>query len=64
MLNRLMTPQEAAEFLGISVGTLYMWTSAKKIPHMKIGGKLRFAEQQLWEWARQHIVEPIERPRA
>jgi excisionase family DNA binding protein len=61
MMNCLLTPNQAAEFLGVSIHTIYSWSSAKKIPHLKIGGKLRFAEQELWKWVQGHIVETVEK---
>jgi excisionase family DNA binding protein len=40
--NRLLTPEEAAEFLQVSINTLSMWRSNQryKLPYYKIGGSL------------------------
>jgi excisionase family DNA binding protein len=40
--RRLLTIQEAAQFLAISVSTLYGWVWQRRIPFVKIGRALRF----------------------
>lgn len=43
----LMNVQETAEFLRLKVSTLYTWVYQKKIPHIKLHGKLLFSKQEL-----------------
>ena len=43
----LMNVQETAEFLRLKVSTLYTWVYQKKIPHIKLYGKLLFNKQEL-----------------
>ena len=48
--KEILKSEEAAEFLGISINTLYEWVSQKKIPHMKVGGLLKFKREHLEKW--------------
>lgn len=50
MLKRFMNIQEASEYLGFSSHTIYAWTSQRRIPFVKIGGRLRFDKQKLDKW--------------
>ncbi|MFN0117808.1 MAG: helix-turn-helix domain-containing protein [Elusimicrobiota bacterium] len=50
--NQLLTAKQAAEFLRVSIFTLYGWTSAGKIPHRKVGSLLRFDVNELVEWTK------------
>ena len=55
-----LTIQEAAQMLRRSPKTLYGWTSRKTIPHLKIGGRLLFDEQELEAWMNEFRVMPPE----
>lgn len=48
------TVKEAAAFLGISSKTLYRWAAAGQVPHMKLGGALRFSRAALQAWRAKH----------
>ncbi len=52
--NALYEPEWVARFLGIAVGTLYNWVNKGRIPHVKVGGGLRFLGKHLREW-----LEPL-----
>lgn len=41
-MKRLLKIKEVAEILNISVITLYIWVSNRRIPFLKIGGAVRF----------------------
>lgn len=41
---------EAADFLDIPKNTLYSYTSARKIPHKKMGRKIIFFKSELRAW--------------
>lgn len=45
--NGLLTVQEAAQFLAVSVSTLYGWVWQRRIPFVKIGRALRFDPRDL-----------------
>jgi len=47
---KLLSPQEAADFLKVSLGTLYVWSHENFIPKMKAGRLLRFDEDELSRW--------------
>lgn len=55
-----MTSVEAADYLKISLSTLYRHTSRKTIPHFKPGRKLLFEKRLLDEWLNSHLVKPKE----
>lgn len=40
--RRLLTVQEAAQYLAVSVSTLYGWVWQRRVPFIKIGRALRF----------------------
>ncbi len=46
-MKNLLTIQEVAEMLKISVSTLYRWVNKREIPFVKLGGKLRFNEDEI-----------------
>jgi excisionase family DNA binding protein len=45
-----MGPLEAAAYLGIALGTLRNWTSAKFVPHSKRGRVVRYHRDVLDRW--------------
>ena len=45
-----MTPQQAAEYLSISLGTLRNWTSARYIPFSKRGRVVRYHKESVDAW--------------
>lgn len=55
-MNRddLLTTEEAAEYLGLTVGTLRNWRTPKLKhgpPHLKIGRYVRYQRGALMDWA-------------
>lgn len=59
---RLLTPKEAAEFLGVTPGTLAVWRCVSRyaIPYVKIGGKVKYDETDLREWMESRKVYQAE----
>jgi len=45
--ERLLTIREAAQYLAVSVSTLYGWVWQRRIPFVKIGRALRFDSHDL-----------------
>ncbi len=43
----MMTPEEAAEFLGVGRATIFRWMREGKLGHVKIGRATRFRQQDL-----------------
>jgi len=51
----MLTSQEAADFMGISISMLYKMTSRLEIPHYKPRGKMvYFDKQELEDWMRKN----------
>ena len=49
-MNRLLTPQQIADYLGVKTSTIYQWTHQGFIPHVKLGRFVRFREKTVMEW--------------
>lgn len=56
----LLGPSEVAKRLGISMETLYSWTSQKLIPHVKLGNRVKFLSQDLEHWVQSKRVKAQE----
>jgi excisionase family DNA binding protein len=41
-MSRLVTVQDASQYLAVSVSTLYGWVFQRRIPFVKVGRALRF----------------------
>ncbi len=52
--DRLWNVREAAEFLGLSAGTVYHLASQRRIPRVKLSARcLRFQPDEIIEWVKQ-----------
>ena len=49
-MEKLLTPENVCEMLGIKKCTLYAWVSRKKIGYLKVNGILRFSEKEIERW--------------
>ncbi|MCI5049235.1 MAG: helix-turn-helix domain-containing protein [Rickettsiales bacterium] len=51
-MSDLLTPEETAELLGISVNTLRMWRCAKRydLPYVKVGRLVRYREKEIQDF--------------
>ena len=59
--NRLLSVQEAAQYLGVAVKTVYKWNSERRLRCIKLGSLVRYKISDLDEYIRQNIVEPAAR---
>ncbi|MFY9309740.1 MAG: helix-turn-helix domain-containing protein [Bacteroidia bacterium] len=50
--DHLLTIQQAAEFLKLTVPTIYGYVSRNEIPFSKKGKRLYFSKQKLMEWGK------------
>jgi excisionase family DNA binding protein len=50
MSEKLLTLDEAAEYLDIHPGTLYRWARIKRVPAVKMGRVWRFRKEKIEEW--------------
>jgi len=48
--DAILTPQEAAKYLRISVATLLRWSRSRVIPGFRIGRLWRYRKSALDEW--------------
>ena len=46
-MNKLLSPGEIADLLGVKKSTIYSWTHQDFIPHVKLGNLLRFKEKDI-----------------
>ena len=49
-MRNLIKAPEAAKYFGISIRTLYDWSSAGTVPSVKINGALRFDLDEISDW--------------
>lgn len=59
---QLLTSDQAAEFLGVTPGTLAVWrcVARYKLPYVKIGRNVRYEESDLREWLESRKVRRTE----
>ena len=50
MMNRLLTVEEVAKLLRLSPRGVYNLVAARRIPHIKLGTRVRFKAEQIEEW--------------
>ena len=49
-MAKLLTAKEAAEYLSLSIYTIYKYTSHSEIPFVKVGTRVLFIQEQIDEW--------------
>ncbi len=57
----LVAVEEAAAFLGVQAGTVYLWAETGRIPSYKIGALRRFRLSDLEAHVQDHRVGPPEK---
>ncbi|MGQ9507786.1 MAG: helix-turn-helix domain-containing protein [Thermodesulfobacteriota bacterium] len=55
-LRRLITAKEAGQYLSLSTDTIYRMASEKKLPYLKIGGRVLFDIKALDRWIVKRLV--------
>ena len=58
--KRLLTPKEAAEYLGLQVDTVYRKSRLRELPSVKVGRSLRFDVVALGRYVEQHSIKNLE----
>ena len=62
-LDNLISIKQAAKMLCVAPATLYMWASAGRVPHIRLGNRcIRFQVAQLIEFINNKSVSPAEIP--
>ena len=59
-VNNLLSPSQLAQDLGISIETVYAWTSQKRIPYFKVSRLVRFNLSDVNEWLAGQKIAPHE----
>jgi excisionase family DNA binding protein len=59
-LRRLINAKEASQYLSLSMDTVYRMASLKKLPYLKIGGRVLFDVKALDQWIEKHMVREKE----
>lgn len=57
----VLTPEEAADFLGVSVRTIRYWVAERKIPYFHLGRFIRFKPSELVAFLDSGRVDPLDR---
>lgn len=58
-LNRLLSVEEAAEYLGIKTKTVYKWISERRLPFIKLGSLVRFQLADLRNFVERSVIKPL-----
>lgn len=58
-MPEILNVNEAAELLRLKKSTVYFYVESRRLPHLKVGGKLLFERTALLEWLISHRVEPV-----
>jgi excisionase family DNA binding protein len=58
-MRKLIPIQQAAQYTGLSPHTLYTMVSQRRIPYVKVGRLVKFDEELLDKWIKQHTVMPM-----
>lgn len=56
----ILTSEEAAEFLGVSLRTIRYWVATRRIPYFHLGRFIRFKPADLTAFLESGRVEPLE----
>ena len=59
-LKRLITAKEASQYLSLSTDTIYTMASSKKLPYLKIGGRVLFDIKAMDQWIEKHMIREKE----
>jgi len=51
-INKLLTPSDVSELLGVSIGTLEVWRSTNRyhLPYIKVGRSVRYKRDDVREF--------------
>lgn len=61
MTPKVIDIDEAAQYTGLAKHTLYKMVSQRRVPYIKLGGRVKFSIDHLDKWIAQHTVMPIGR---
>ena len=58
-MNKMLSGNQVAEMFNVSKATIYRLVETRKIPFYKIGGALRFAEEDITKYLEEVRVNTI-----
>jgi excisionase family DNA binding protein len=58
--KRLLNAEQAAEYLGLQVDTIYRKARLRELPSVKVGRSLRFDLEALKRFIEQNTIETID----
>jgi excisionase family DNA binding protein len=56
-MDKLLTPNEMAERLGVKPSTIYRWTHEGFIPYVKMGRFVRFKTKDIEKWVDERATD-------
>jgi len=56
---KLISIEEAVQYTGLAVTTLYKMVAPRRVPYLKVGSRLKFDVGQLDGWLKQNTVMPM-----
>jgi len=56
-MEKLLTPDQIAEYLGVKKSTIYQWTHEGYIPYVKLGKFVRFKVSNVERWLEKRSTE-------
>ena len=57
-VRKVIDIDEAAQYTGLAKHTIYKMVSQRRIPHIKLGSRVKFSLEQLDKWIAQNTVMP------
>lgn len=60
IIKRLLKPEEAAQYLGLKIDTIYKKSRIREIPSVKVGRALRFDVKALDRYIEQNTITVID----
>jgi len=57
--KKYLSPVELSKMLGVSVFTVYGWTSDRTIPFLRLGRLVRFDVAKIEKWLKQKSVNSL-----
>lgn len=62
--SELLTKREAAAFMACSERTIDRWRMEERLPHVHVGGYIRFSREALMQWIRSRTVHAVNKPQS
>jgi excisionase family DNA binding protein len=56
-MDKMLTPEEVAQLLGVKKSTIYSWTHEGFIPFSKVGRLLRFQKEDVLDWVNKRSMK-------